>query len=46
MPFILAHAGHWVIYALYAIPFVVVGFSIATTMIRSRREGTQGPEES
>jgi hypothetical protein len=45
MPFILAHAGHWVIYALYAIPFVVVGFSIVTTVLRQRREGEHGPEE-
>ena len=39
MPFIVAHAGHWVIYGLYAIPFLVVGFSIVTTMLRQRREG-------
>jgi uncharacterized membrane protein HdeD (DUF308 family) len=38
MPFIVAHAGHWFIYGLYAIPFVVVGFSIITTMLRQRRE--------
>ena len=37
MPFIVAHAGHWFIYCLYAIPFVVVGFSIVTTMLRERR---------
>jgi uncharacterized membrane protein HdeD (DUF308 family) len=38
MPVIVAHAGHWVIYALYAIPFLVVGFSIVTTVLRQRRE--------
>jgi hypothetical protein len=35
---VFAHAGHWVIYVLYAVPFVVVGFSIVTTMLRQRRE--------
>jgi hypothetical protein len=45
MPFILAHSGHWAIYGLYAIPFVVVGFSIATTLLRERRAGGQGPED-
>jgi uncharacterized membrane protein HdeD (DUF308 family) len=44
MTLLVAHAGHWAIYVLYAIPFVVVGFSIATTMMRHRREGKQGPE--
>jgi hypothetical protein len=38
MPFIVAHAAHWVIYALYAIPFAVVGFSIVMTLLRQRRE--------
>jgi hypothetical protein len=45
MPFIVAHAGHWAIYALYAIPFLVVGFSIATTLLRDRRGGGQSPED-
>jgi hypothetical protein len=45
MPFVIAHAGHWAIYALYAIPFLVVGFSIATTLLRQRREGGQSPED-
>jgi uncharacterized membrane protein HdeD (DUF308 family) len=34
----IAHAGHWAIYVLYAVPFIVVGFSILTTMLRQRRE--------
>ena len=45
MPFIVAHAGHWAIYVLYAIPFVVVGFSIATTVMRQRREAHDRPED-
>jgi uncharacterized membrane protein HdeD (DUF308 family) len=44
MTLLVAHAGHWAIYVLYAIPFVVVGFSIATTMMRQRRDGKQRPE--
>jgi uncharacterized membrane protein HdeD (DUF308 family) len=44
MTLLVAHAGHWAIYVLYAIPFVIVGFSIASTMLRQRREGKQRPE--
>lgn len=44
MPFVVAHTAHWAIYALYAIPFIVVGFSIVTTTLRQRREG-QGTED-
>jgi hypothetical protein len=39
----IAHAGHWAIYALYAVPFIIVGFSIITTIVRERREG--GPSQ-
>jgi hypothetical protein len=38
LPLVIAHAGHWAIYALYAIPFIVVGFSIVATTLRERRE--------
>ena len=41
----IAHAGHWAIYALYAIPFIVVGFSIVTTTLRQRREGRDTERE-
>jgi hypothetical protein len=41
LPF--AHAGHWAIYALYAVPFIIVGFSIITTIVRERRES--GPSQ-
>jgi hypothetical protein len=37
-PLLIAHAGHWAIYALYLVPFIVVGFSIVTTTLRERRE--------
>jgi hypothetical protein len=35
----IAHAGHWAIYVLYAIPVVIVSISIVATMLRHRREG-------
>ena len=37
-PLLIAHAGHWAIYVLYLIPFIVVGFSIVATTLRERRE--------
>ena len=45
-PLLIAHAGHWAIYVLYLIPFIVVGFSILTTTLKQRREGrdTHEPE--
>jgi hypothetical protein len=33
----LAHAGHWAMYVIYAVPVVVVLGSIGVTMIRERR---------
>ena len=33
----IAHAGHWAIYVLYAVPVFIVLGSIARTMIRERR---------
>ena len=33
----IAHAGHWAIYILYAVPVVIVLGSIAVTMIRDHR---------
>jgi uncharacterized membrane protein HdeD (DUF308 family) len=41
----IAHAGHWAIYALYAVPFIVVGFSIVTTTLRQRREGREAERD-
>jgi chloramphenicol 3-O-phosphotransferase len=35
---LLAHAGHWLVYVLYAVPVVVVGASIVISLLRQRRE--------
>ncbi len=34
---LLAHAGHWAIWALYAVPIAIVLVSIAVTLVRDRR---------
>jgi hypothetical protein len=41
----LAHAGHWAIYVLYAVPVAIVLGSIGLTMIRDRR-ARRAAEES
>jgi hypothetical protein len=41
----IAHAGHWAIWALYAVPVVVVLGSIVAQLRRDRREGTAGGDE-
>lgn len=33
----LAHAGHWALWVLYAVPVVVVVASIVFTIVRERR---------
>ena len=33
----LAHAGHWAIYVLYAVPVVIVLGAIGVNMLRDRR---------
>jgi hypothetical protein len=33
----IAHAGHWAIYILYAVPVLIVLGSILVTMVRDRR---------
>ena len=33
----LAHAGHWALYVLYAVPVLVVLGSIGLSVIRERR---------
>lgn len=35
----IAHAGHWLVYILYAVPVLIVLGSIAVTMVRDRRAG-------
>jgi cytochrome c-type biogenesis protein CcmH/NrfF len=39
---LVAHAGHWLIWILYAVPVVIVLFSIVASIVRQRRERT-GP---
>jgi hypothetical protein len=36
---VLAHAGHWIVYVLYAVPVVIVLASIAIAIVRDRRAG-------
>jgi len=37
--FVLAHAGHWALWVLYAVPVLIVIGSIIASIIRQRREG-------
>ena len=37
-PLLLAHAGHWAIWVLYAVPIVVVLGSIVLSTLRNRRQ--------
>jgi cytochrome c-type biogenesis protein CcmH/NrfF len=41
----IAHAGHWAIWILYAVPVVVVLGSIVLQLRRQRREDGAGGEE-
>jgi hypothetical protein len=41
---ILAHAGHWAIYIVYAVPVVVVLASVIITVGRERREAREGAD--
>jgi hypothetical protein len=36
----IAHAGHWLVYVLYAVPVLIVLGSIVVTVVRDRRRGT------
>jgi hypothetical protein len=42
-PLLLAHAGHWAVFVLYAVPILVVVGSIVLSMRRDRR-GKDGGE--
>jgi hypothetical protein len=42
----LAHAGHWLIYVLYAVPVAIVLGSIVVAVIRDRRGGGAPDETS
>jgi hypothetical protein len=39
---LVAHAGHWLIYVLYAVPVLIVIGSIVVSVVRQRREGETG----
>ena len=41
----VAHAGHWAIYVLYAVPVLIVLGSIVVNIVRDRRGGGAGEPE-
>ena len=43
---LLAHAGHWAIYVLYAVPVLIVLGSIVVAVIRDRRGGQASDDPS
>lgn len=43
--FVVAHAGHWLIWVLYAVPVLIVIGSIVLSIIRQRREGADAEGE-
>jgi hypothetical protein len=38
----LAHAGHWALWVLYAVPVIIVLGSIVLNLVRERRGGDDG----
>jgi len=38
---LVAHAGHWLIWVLYAVPVLIVVGSIVLSIVRQRREGDE-----
>jgi hypothetical protein len=40
-PLPIAHAGHWAIYVLYAVPVIIVLGSVVMTVLRDRK-GSEG----
>ena len=39
---VLAHAAHWLIWVLYAVPVLIVVGSIVLSIVRQRREDAEG----
>jgi hypothetical protein len=39
MPFLLAHAMHWFVWVLYAVPVLIVVAASIHSLIQQRREG-------
>ena len=44
--FVVAHAGHWLIWVLYAVPVLIVIGSIVISIMRQRREGAEADQGS
>jgi hypothetical protein len=42
----IAHAGHWIVYVLYAVPVLIVLASIVVTVVRDRLRGEVDEEQS
>lgn len=40
----MAHAGHWAMYVIYAVPVVVVLASVAKAIVSERRAAREGAE--
>ena len=40
---LVAHAAHWLIYVLYAVPVLIVVGSIVISVVRQRREQADPP---
>ena len=41
---LVAHAGHWIIWILYAVPVLIVLGSIVLSVVRQRREREAKPQ--
>ena len=44
--FVVAHAGHWAIWILYAVPVLIVIGSIGVSVVRQRRENAEADEST
>jgi hypothetical protein len=42
MALLVAHAGHWALYVLYALPILIVLGSIVANVLRDRRGRREG----
>lgn len=43
---VFAHAGHWTLWILYAVPVFVVLAAVGTAVRRERRAAREGPAET
>jgi cytochrome c-type biogenesis protein CcmH/NrfF len=41
---LVAHAGHWLLWVLYAVPVLIVVGSIVVSIMRQRREAAEGAD--